>query len=195
MIKLNTGPAATTLMRAQTDFFEKNGHHYSDCPPLHHTGAAKGQQLNGIFCLSLVKPTMASPSPSENSFTRIPLAFARRKCPSSWNRIIALNSKIAMIYFMITLPPAFYPFIYRCLRCQNLVYRRMFDICNFLHCRCDNIRISKKCDSAFQKHCHCFLVGCIKYRRDIAAPHCSKANFSPRKVSISGASNVICPSL
>ena len=84
IMKLKNGPAKTTLIRAQTDFLPKarSSEDSSSSPSIIHA-PPNGSSLMEYFVSPFVKPTIAGPSPSENSFTLIPFAFASQKCPSS----------------------------------------------------------------------------------------------------------------
>jgi hypothetical protein len=83
-IKLKKGPANTTLIRPHTGFLpnarlsveSSSSPSIMQAPP---NGNALMQYLVSPFCI----PQIVGPRPKQNSFTRIPFAFARRKCPSS----------------------------------------------------------------------------------------------------------------
>lgn len=84
IIKLNTGPAATTLILAQTDFAPKDLTSWlSESSPSIIHAPPKGSSLMEYFVSPFVIPTSVGPMPRQNSLTRIPALLANRKCPSS----------------------------------------------------------------------------------------------------------------
>ena len=120
MIKLNTGPAATTLIRAQTDLFPNApASSLSPSSPSIIHAPPNGRSLIEYFVSPFCTPNKVGPKPRQNSLTLTPFFFASKKCPSSWNKMITLKIIIAITNFK--LPPALYIFIY-CLFCiKNLL--------------------------------------------------------------------------
>ena len=103
IIKLNTGPAATTEILAPTDLLWKESSALlSPSSPSIIQAPPKGSNLMEYLVSPFVKPTSVGPNPMQNSLTRIPARFANRKCPSSWNRIMMLKINIAKMIFKVS---------------------------------------------------------------------------------------------
>jgi len=84
MIKLKIGPAATTLILAQTDLLLNALLSWlSESSPSIMQAPPNGSSLMEYFVSPFWIPKSVGPNPSENSLTRIPFAFASKKCPSS----------------------------------------------------------------------------------------------------------------
>ena len=83
-IRLNAGPAAMTEILAHTDLLLKLPSDISSASSSPIMQAPpKGSSLMQNFVPPIFFPISVGPRPKENSSTRIPFAFARRKCPSS----------------------------------------------------------------------------------------------------------------
>ena len=83
-VRVKIGPAATTDILAHTDLLLKlpSDRSSASSSPIIHA-PPKGSSFRENFVSPICFPNNVGPSPKENSSTRIPFFFARRKCPNS----------------------------------------------------------------------------------------------------------------
>ena len=102
-MKLNIGPAATTLILPHTGAPEKlPGWVSSRSSPSIAQDPPNGRSFSEYRVPPQDLLRSLGPIPSENSVTTIPFFFASRKWPSSWNKIMALNMISAIKIFNLT---------------------------------------------------------------------------------------------
>ena len=127
MIKLKTGPAATTAILAHTDF-ELNDPGITSSAvssPSIMQAPPRGSSLNVYSVSPRRTPKSFGPMPTANSSTTIPFFFATIKCPNSWNMTMMPNTRSATISF--NLPPAFYITIGPLFSLKYIFKRRMIN--------------------------------------------------------------------